>query len=297
MGRGMCKNLASKGALTSPLMVYNRTASRAEQLAKEVPNTVAVASITDAVSKADIIFTCVADDKVIQATIETALKTDSLAGKLFVDCSTVHPDTTRQLAKDITARGARFVAGPVFGAPAMADTGQLVCVLAGPKEDVDRVKPYCMGVMGRAVIDFSDQDPGKASLLKVLGNTFILHMVETLAEGLTVAEKTGLGTDQLHQFVEMMFPGPFAAYSTRMRSGDYYKRAEPLFAVDLARKDAGHALSLAESVGAKMKGVQVADQYLAQVKKHMGARGDIAGVYGAVRQDAGLKFENDSTIT
>jgi hypothetical protein len=27
-----------------------------------------------------------------------------------------------------------------------------------------------------------------------------------------------------------------------MMSGDYYKRDEPLFAVDLARKDAGHAI-------------------------------------------------------
>jgi hypothetical protein len=28
------------------------------------------------------------------------------------------------------------------------------------------------------------------------------------------------------------------------------------------------------------------------VQEHMGSKGDIAGVYGAVRQEAGLKFEN-----
>ena len=52
--------------------------------------------------------------------------------------------------------------GPLgLGAPAMADAGQLVCVLAGPSQAVERVKPYCKGVMGKAIIDFSDQPVGK----------------------------------------------------------------------------------------------------------------------------------------
>ena len=106
----------------------------------------------------------------------------------------------------------------------MAESGQLVCVLAGPKHLVDKVKPYTKGVMGREDIDFSDETPGKASLMKLIGNTFVLQMVEMLGEGHTAAEKTGLGTENLHKFVTTMFGGPFAAYSTRMMTGDYYKR-------------------------------------------------------------------------
>jgi len=41
-----------------------------------------------------------------------------------------------------------------------------------------------------------------------------------------------------------------------------------------------------------MRSLEVADSHLAMVKEHMGARGDIAGIYGAVRQASGLKFEN-----
>ena len=115
-------------------------------------------------------------------------------------------------------------------------------------------------------------------------------MVETLAEGHVLAEKSGLGCENLHRFVETMFPGPYTAYSTRLMQGDYYKE-EPLFAVDLARKDAGHALSLAEGVGVRMRDVEVADEHLAAVQKHMGSKGDIAGIYGAVRQENGLEFE------
>lgn len=196
------------------------------------------------------------------------------------------------LSKAVEAQGASFVACPVFGAPAMADAGQLICVLAGPASEVEKVKPYCTGVMGRAIIDYSGQAPAKATLLKVIGNTFILSMVETLSEGHVVAEKSGLGVEDLHKFIETMFPGPYTAYSNRLKSGDYYKREEPLFAVALARKDAKHAMNLAQAAGVKMRGVELADGYLGDVKKHMGSRGDLAGIYGAVRQENGLKFEN-----
>ena len=289
----MCKNLVEKGELEKPLIIFNRTEKRATNLNEKLPSgksTVAL-SLGEAVAKADIIFTCLGDDAAITDTISAAVKGD-VKGKLFVDCSTVHPDTTNMLAESIQGQGAEMVACPVFGAPAMADNGQLVCVLAGPKSAVEKVKPYCKGVMGRANIDFSDQPQGKATLLKIIGNTFILNMVETLSEGHTLAEKSGLGNDNMHQFIETMFPGPYTAYSGRLMGGDYYKRDEPLFGVDLARKDARHALNLAAAAGTKMKDVEIADEHLAAVQKHMGSKGDIAGIYGAVRQEAGLKFEN-----
>jgi 3-hydroxyisobutyrate dehydrogenase-like beta-hydroxyacid dehydrogenase len=112
----------------------------------------------------------------------------------------------------------------VFGAPAMAEAGQLVTVLAGPKALVEKVKPFTKNVIAKADIDLSDKSPGQATLLKVIGNTFVLQMVEALGEGHVLAEKSGLGSEALHDFISTMFPGPYAAYSTRMVSGDYYSR-------------------------------------------------------------------------
>jgi 3-hydroxyisobutyrate dehydrogenase-like beta-hydroxyacid dehydrogenase len=146
--------------------------------------------------------------------------------------------------------------------------------------------------MGRADIDYSNQPAGSATLLKVIGNTFILNMCEVLSEGHVLAEKSGLGTSNLHSFIETMFPGPYTAYSNRMLEGDYYQREEPLFHVDLARKDARHALALAESNGCSMPALKVAEQHLVKVKEHLGEKGDIPSIYGAVRQESGLKFEN-----
>ncbi|KIV89468.1 hypothetical protein PV10_06865 [Exophiala mesophila] len=291
MGRGMCKNLVEKGNLSHPLIIHNRTVKRAQELSAKIGHSVVASSIRELVSKADIIFYCLGDDPAVLSTLDEILQSD-VTGKVLVDCSTVHPDTTTKEAELIENKGASFVACPVFGAPAMADSGNLICVLAGKVEAVDKVKPFCKGVMGRENIDFSGQEPRKATLLKVLGNTFVVSMIETLSEGHVAAEKTGLGVKELHQFIEIMFPGPYTAYSNRMQSGDYYQRDEPLFAVDLARKDARHAMDLVSKAGGRMKNVELADSYLKVVKEVQGEKGDIAGIYGAKRVEAGLPFGN-----
>lgn len=105
----MCRNLAIKGELDQPLIIFNRTVQRATDLSNALSSgkSTVASSVEDAVSKADIIFTCLGDDAAVNGTIDAALKSD-VKGKLFVDCSTVHPDTTESLAKRITAAGAEF---------------------------------------------------------------------------------------------------------------------------------------------------------------------------------------------
>lgn len=63
-----------------------------------------------------------------------------------------------------------------------------------------------------------------------------------------------------------------------MLSGDYYKREEPLFAVDLARKDARHAQAIANKNGMTMNNVHLADKLLQVVKEQKGEKGDLAGM-------------------
>lgn len=113
IGQGMCKSLVEKGDLDKPLIIFNRTTKRATDLQAKLQEgkTTVVESIEDAVAKADIIFTCLGDDAAITDTITTALK-GNVKGKLFVDCSTVHPDTTNKLSRSIEEQGAHFVACP-----------------------------------------------------------------------------------------------------------------------------------------------------------------------------------------
>src|SRR5579871_6686714 len=120
MGRGMSKNLATKGNLSQPLIIYNRTQQRAEDLAAKLGSgkTKVVSSIEEAVKPSEIIFTCLGDDAAVKDTIEIALATSGgVRGKLFCDCSTVHPDTTNELAQRITGEGGQFVACPGKSSP------------------------------------------------------------------------------------------------------------------------------------------------------------------------------------
>lgn len=297
----MSANIAQKGPQSS-LTLYNRTTSRAEQHASTISGKATVSkTLREAVISSDLIFICVGDDSALESIINTILedKDLTLTNKTFVDCSTVHPETSRKAEKTFSAVGAGFVACPVFGAPNMADAGQMIVVPAGKQEYIRQAAPFFEGVTAKASIDLSngtnsDIDVGQASTLKLLGNTFILNTVGVLAESLVAAESTGLGVGPLKQWLDLFAPGPFANYAARMMSGDYYKREEPLFAVDLARKDLRHASSLAREGGQRMRNVEVTDGFLEDVKTEMGVKGDIAGVYGAARKAAGMEFKNES---
>jgi 3-hydroxyisobutyrate dehydrogenase-like beta-hydroxyacid dehydrogenase len=152
-----------------------------------------------------------------------------------------------------------------------------VYVLTGEPSSVDKIKPFTQGVMAKAIIPLGS-DVSKATLLKITGNTMILGMVEVLAEALVFAEKSGLGSDNLNTFIQLMFPhSPFAAYSTRMLTRDYapVPPKRPGFQVDLALKDCKHALDLAKDSGARLEVVEVMERHLKTAKEVGGDNMDI----------------------
>lgn len=293
----MATNLAEKGHLEKPLLIYNRTQSRADDLFAKIGGgkTEIVTDPLEGVRRSDIIFIMLSNDQAVEENVDSFLSSGDVKGKLFIDCSTIHPDTTERLAKKITEAGAEFIASPVFGAPPAADAGALIFVPSGPKSVVEKLKPYSVGVMGKAEVSLAGRPYGFSSTLKLIGNTFILNMVTQLAEAFTVAEKTGVGIEPLKDFVDTLFGGVYSGYADRMVKGTYWKMEEPLFSADNAIKDATHAQSVAKTAGAEFKNAGNAKEYLEEVKKQVGgAKGDIAGIYGAARVRAGLKYENDT---
>ncbi len=168
-------------------------------------------------------------------------------------------------------------------------------VPAGPKSAIDRLRPYTTGVMGRGEIPFDDKPYESSLKLKLLGNSFVINMVTMLGEGLTLGEKAGVGVEPVKQFVDLLFGGVYSAYAERMIKGVYWQMDEPLFSADNARKDAGHAMDMAREAGVDLRLIKQSDDYLKVVADHAGgAKGDIAGIYGAVRKQNGLKYENEA---
>ena len=113
----MCANLVRRGPVPPelPLLIHNRSLQRCEALKASIaPSSVVIApTLAQAVAESHIIFTCLADDAAILSAITTVgEERGSFNDKLFVDCSTVHPDTTTKLAEFIKEKGGRFVACP-----------------------------------------------------------------------------------------------------------------------------------------------------------------------------------------
>ncbi|KAM3069218.1 hypothetical protein ACMFMG_010735 [Clarireedia jacksonii] len=225
IGQAMSKNLAKNGNLSKPLILWNRTHSKAIAHSETIGHSIAVPEICDAVSGADIIWSCFSGQTAVLESFEKILKSNiDLKGKLFLECSTITPEATNELAKRIISAGGEFVAMPVFGEPSMAAAAILTCLPAGEASSVQRILPYLNGVISKSVIDLSGSPPGTASHLKLIGNVLIVQMIESVSEAHVLAEKTKLKAEYLHQVITSVFPGPFAIYSHRMSSGDYYKK-------------------------------------------------------------------------
>ena len=62
--------------------------------------------------------------------------------------------------------------------------------------------------------------------------------------------------------------------------------------IQMALKDTGYALQLAREYGVEIGAVEVAMAHLRAAEKYAGPYKDAAGMYGAVRQESGLKYEN-----
>ncbi|CAG8023045.1 unnamed protein product [Penicillium nalgiovense] len=297
MGLAMASNLQRHLATkkTLGLMYSNRTMSRGSPL--QALGAIAEPNFEKVVSQCGIIFTMVSNDSVLQSLLSTAMgSSQSLKDKIFVDCSTVHPETVRSAVSQLKSKDASYVAAPVFGGNPIAVDGKLVFAIGGPKSATEAVKPLIQDVMGRRVIDCGE-DATKSSLLKIAGNIVTVNMMEAVGEAQVFAEKTGLGTGPMEELIGEAF-GPVAGgYSKRLTTGAYAPPLDsrPGFGVSLAIKDARHAMSMAQEQGVELPGLEIARANMEAAREYGGECLDSSAMYGTLRQKAGLEFWNEKS--
>ncbi|KAJ5291717.1 hypothetical protein N7478_000968 [Penicillium angulare] len=293
MASNLQRHLASKKALS--LLYSNRTLSRGAPL--QALGGVPEQSFDKLVSRCGVIFTMVANDSVLQSLVSSAVESGhSLKDKIFVDCSTVHPETVSSAIAQLKGPGASYVAAPVFGGNPIAVDGKLVFAIGGPKSATDVVKPLIQDVMGRKVIECGE-DATKSSLLKIAGNIVTVNMMEAVGEAQVFAEKTGLGTGPMEDLIGEAF-GPVAGgYSKRLTTGAYAPPLDshPGFGVSLAIKDARHAMTMAQERGVQLPGLELARANMEAARNFGGECLDSSSMYGVLRQKAGLAFWNEKS--
>ncbi|EXJ85007.1 hypothetical protein A1O3_05682 [Capronia epimyces CBS 606.96] len=296
MGNAMAQNLQKKCCSKDPLRFFNRTAVRGKSL--QALGAFPCDSVAHLVDESDIIFTSLSDDAALESIIQQIASCGHLTGKIIVDTTTVHPDTTKSMAAKLSAVDAQFVSAPVFGATPMAEAGQLLIAVAGPDDAIRVISPLLKGVIARNVMVVS-REPQKATLLKTLGNFMIAGIMEIVAEAHVFADKTGLGSNILEDLIEQNFGALAYSDSRRMTTGVYCpgKDQAPYSDLNLALKDVGHGLSCAQNVGVKLGVAHVVLENLNKAKQysedHGGRALDSSSLFGAVRSDAGLDFRTD----
>ena len=107
----MTKNIVGKASLEKPLILWNRTQQRANEHSSNIGHSSVAATVKEAVTNADIIWSCLQDQEAVTETFEEILRMD-IRGKLFLESSTVVPDVTDRIAKEVEEAGAEFVAMP-----------------------------------------------------------------------------------------------------------------------------------------------------------------------------------------
>lgn len=119
--------------------------------------------------------------------------------------------------------------------------------------------------------------------------------MEVISEAHIIAEKTGLGTALLEEFIGSMFGPVLQGYSTRITSGSYAPPPDkgPGFAAALACKDMRHALAIADAHGASLPTVEIALGRLSAARDYAGECLDSSAVHGTARREAGLGFWNE----
>ena len=138
MGAAIAARLLEAG---HQVTVWNRTAEKTKPLADAGAKVAATPAAVAAASEA--VITILTDGAAIDAVYHAAdgLLSGDVAGKLFVEMSTVPPKVETDLAPQVRAKGAAFVECPVGGSTAPARQGKLLGLMGAEPADAARAKP------------------------------------------------------------------------------------------------------------------------------------------------------------
>lgn len=282
MGHAMAANLLGAGHTVA---VYNRTKAKAETLR---PKGARVADTpADAARGAEAVVTMLADDPAVEAVVHggAGVLAGLEKGAVHISMSTISVALSDKLTEAHAKAGQGYVAAPVFGRPAAAQGKQLWVVAAGPKADVERVRPVLEGV-GRGMTVLAEK-PSAANVAKLTGNFLIATMIEALGEAFALTRKSGIEPKVFQDLFQAVFAQSpiFGGYATLI-AGEQYQPGG--FALRLGLKDVRLALQAADAAQVPMPLASVVhDHFLGGVARGMGDL-DWAALAALAAERAGL---------
>jgi 3-hydroxyisobutyrate dehydrogenase len=206
MGEPMARNLLRAGI---PVTIWNRTPEKCEALVDIGAEQ--ATSLQVLFKRCSTVMLMLLDSAAIDAVLGRSTPTFAtrVSGKSIVHLGTTSPEYSRGLELDVIAAGGAYVEAPVSGSRQPAEQGQLIGMLAGHQDAVERVLPLfgplCTRVFRCGLV------PG-ALRMKLATNHYLIGMVTVLAETIHAARGAHVNLETLRQVLDA---GPMASTVSR----------------------------------------------------------------------------------
>jgi 3-hydroxyisobutyrate dehydrogenase len=244
MGGPMGQNLLRAGF---PVVLWNRTKAKADDLVREGARF--AADPRAVAGEADVLITIVSDPPALEEVLFGARGAiDALRpGRTLVDSSTVSPELARQIAAACAERGVDFLDAPVTGGTWGAKKGELVFMIGGKAEVLERVKPVLEAV-GKKFLLLGPNGAGQT--VKLGMNLLLALQVDAFAEALALVTAGGVPAEKLMEVLQssMARSGVLDVKAPMMVKGEF----PASFPLRLMHKDMRLALELARNKGVNL---------------------------------------------
>jgi 3-hydroxyisobutyrate dehydrogenase len=234
MGAAIAARLIETG---NDIVVWNRGAEKAKPLAEAGAKV--ASSPSDLAAQCEVVITILTDAAAIDAVYHgpSGLLAGDVKGKLFIEMSTVSPQTEIALAEKVRGKGAAFVECPVGGTTGPARQGKLFGFAGGSKADVERARPL-LDQMCRRVE--AAGEVGAGSGMKLAINLPLMIYWQALGEALAVSRHLKIDPTRMMDILADTSGAPTAVknrgpnIASWLGGGDF---GAVTFNLDDARKD------------------------------------------------------------
>jgi 3-hydroxyisobutyrate dehydrogenase len=267
MGAPMARNLAAAGL---DVRVWNRTLEKA----RGIEGGSACETPADAARGADLVLTMLSDGDAVEETVAGV----DLGSAVWLQMSTVGIEATERLME--IAGSTPFVDAPVVGTKQPAEKGELIVLASGPRDARSRARPV-FDAVGARTIELGDA--GEGTRLKLVINSWLVILVEALAETIAFSEAIGVDPERFLETIEGGPTGP--AYAQLKGKMMVAREFDPAFSLALARKDAKLVLEAAERHGFDAALVEVVTRKMDEAIAAGHGDEDMAATYLASASD------------
>ena len=145
----------------------------------------------EAARAADIVFSSVTDAQAVRAVAlgENGIIAGLPKGSIYLDMSTIGPDSSRAIAQAFAAAGLTMLDAPISGSPITVRQGKASIMVGGDLAAFERVKPVLLDIGAKATHIGAS---GFAAQMKVAINQLLIIEVIAFGEAVALAEKGGV---------------------------------------------------------------------------------------------------------